>query len=78
MADYMTFTNTFKVKAVERMNNSRNGNPKFKFIFYNGKEMVTPTDVMWAYKITPHAVEDTTIRVKYRTKGKHLEIMGIA
>jgi hypothetical protein len=77
MADYMQFTNTFNVADVKRLNNSRNGNPQFQFIFENGLEMRTPADVMWAYEIVPTAIIGTLIRVKYRTYRNGLQIVGI-
>ena len=80
MSDYMTFTNTFNVLRVERLKNSRNGNPKFRFVFDNNLTMQTPTDAGWVYGISPHAIENTKIRVKYRTSvnGSDYTILGIA
>jgi|TARA_R100001163_G_C5018802_1_gene162224 hypothetical protein len=78
MANHMTFTNTFKVQSIERLKNSRNGNPKFKFNFDNGMEMVTPTDAGWVYALVPSQIEGTTIKIKYKTARKHYEILGIA
>jgi|TARA_R110002020_G_scaffold458642_1_gene676166 hypothetical protein len=70
-------TTTLRVAKVEKLNNSRNGNPKFKFIFENGLEMVTPTDVMWAYEIAPHVLIGTPLRVKYRMYSKGLQLEEI-
>ena len=67
MTDYMTFTNTFNVDSIERLNNSTNGNPRFLFTFDNGFRMATPVDAGWVYAIVPSAIVNTTIRVKYRT-----------
>ena len=52
-------------------------NLKFKFIFENGLEMVTPTDVMWAYEIAPHVLIGTPLRVKYRMYSKGLQLEEI-
>ena len=36
IGDNTLLTTTLRVAKVEKLNNSRNGNPKFKFIFENG------------------------------------------
>ena len=84
MSGYMTLpvtvTDTLNVLRVERLKNSRNGNPKFRLVFDNGLIMQTPTDAGWVYGISPDAIENTKIRVKYRTSvnGSDYTILGIA
>ena len=78
MANYMRFTSTLGVHAIERLRNSRNGGPRYRFLLYNGMEMKTPTDAGWVYGLVPSAITDTTIRVHYRTKRGGYEILGIA
>ena len=50
----------FTIKSIERLNNSRNGNPKYNFVLYDDEiameiEIVTPTDAGWVYGFDPHA-----------------------
>ena len=75
---YTTFTNNFRVTKIERDNNSRNGNPRFKFIFDNNFEMKTPVDAGWVYAIVPDSIEGEVVRVKYRTKRGGYEILGLS
>mgnify|MGYP003643029481 FL=1 len=45
------------IKEITRLQNSKNGNPRFHIIMEDGAEGVTKTDAGWAYEIVPHAWE---------------------
>mgnify|MGYP003109518743 CR=1 FL=1 len=77
MSEYIKMTKHFKVANIERCKNSRNGNPRFKFIFTNGFKMKTPIDAGWVYSITPHALIDEIVRVTFKTTSKGYEVLGL-
>ena len=37
MTSYMRFTRVKRVEKIDRLKNSRNGNPRFKFVFEDGE-----------------------------------------
>jgi hypothetical protein len=53
MSNYMRFTRVKKIEHVARLKNSKNGNPRFKFIFADGDMLTTQTDAGWVYSISP-------------------------
>lgn len=60
------------VKTVERMQNSRNGNPRYRFLFANGKHLTTPVDAGWVYEIVPQQWQNSVVIVvlKSDSNGK--------
>ena len=77
MSNYIKMTKFFRVENIERCKNSRNGNPKFKFVFDNGLEMKTPTDSGWVYSITPHSLINEVLRVTFKTTKRGYIILGL-
>ena len=61
-----TFCDVMKVNSVERLNNSRNGNPRYEFHFANGMKWKTPVDAGWVYGIVPSRFENANAKVFYR------------
>ena len=53
MASYMQFKRIKIVQSIERLHNSKDGNPRFEFTFSNGESMKTAANVMWAFAIVP-------------------------
>ena len=72
----------FTIKSIERLNNSRNGNPKYNFVLYDDEvateiDMVTPTDAGWVYGIDPHALIGSSVTIDYRLFRNNYQIEGI-
>ena len=65
MASYMRFSNRKVVDHVERLNNSRNGNPKYRVTFDNDEVMTTQADVTWVYGVAFDRLEGTGQIVTY-------------
>tara|TARA_R100000995_G_C3477088_1_gene121574 strand:- start:1192 stop:1485 length:294 start_codon:yes stop_codon:yes gene_type:complete len=77
MSKDMIRSATWKIKRTKRLNNSRNGNPKFKFIFENGTEMVTPTDAGWIYGLTPHTLHGKEVTIQFKIIRNGYELQDI-
>ena len=58
-----TFRDVMEVDQVERLNNSRNGNPRYQFHFANGMKWKTPSDAGWVYGIVPGRFENAVAKV---------------
>lgn len=69
MTSYIQFMKTTEVESIERLRNSRNGNPRYQIRFTNGIEGVTKTDAGWAYAIHD-GMKRVTVKFHYTTKGK--------
>jgi hypothetical protein len=72
----------FTIKSIERLHNSRNGNPKYKFVLYDDEiaseiDMVTPTDAGWVYGIDTRALIGSTVIIDYRLIRNNYQIEGI-
>ena len=52
-----------EVHSVKRLNNSRNGNPRYEFHFANGMKWKTPVDAGWVYGIVPSRFENAVAKV---------------
>jgi hypothetical protein len=69
MSSYVQFTKATEVENIERLRNSRNGNPRFRIQFKNGIEGVTKTDAGWAYAIH-EGMKNVTVKFHFTPKGK--------
>ena len=67
-----TFCDVMKVDSVERLNNSRNGNPRYEFHFANGLKWKTPVDAGWVYGIVPSRFENADAKVFYKKINTNL------
>ena len=64
MATYMKFTQVSTLAKLERLANSRNGNPRFKITLANGQSGKTKTDAGFAYAICD-SWQGKTVRAEY-------------
>jgi len=53
-----------KITGVQRLNNSDNGNPKYKFHTKNGV-VTTPSDALWVYAFSTHTFLNKMVDVSY-------------
>ena len=65
MASFMRFTRVKRVEKIDRLKNSRNGNPRFKFVFEDGDALTTQTDAGWVYAICPDQLTGRPIAATY-------------
>ena len=65
MTSYMRFTRVKRVEKIDRLKNSRNGNPRYKFIFEDGDALTTQTDAGWVYAICPDQLTGRPIAATY-------------
>ena len=65
MASFMRFTRVKRVEKIDRLKNSRNGNPRYKFIFEDGDALTTQTDAGWVYAICPDQLTGRPIAATY-------------
>ena len=65
MTSYMRFTRVKRVEKIDRLKNSRNGNPRFKFVFEDGDALTTQTDAGWVYAICPDQLTGRPIAAPY-------------
>jgi len=72
MASYIQFTKVTHVETIERLTNSRNGNPRYKMRFTSCPfEGVTKTDSGFAYGIHDGmSMKPATVKFHYTAKGK--------
>jgi len=62
-------TRQWKVKDIERINASSNGNPRFRFVFQHGYTMVTAADYPASYhNVKPGDIVDVTFGSHYGQK----------
>lgn len=77
MATYMQFTQVSTLAKLERLANSRNGNPRFKVTLANGQSGKTKTDAGFAYAICD-SWQGKTVRAEYRvTKSGNLSFTSL-
>ena len=55
-----------KVTSVKRLNNSVNGNPKYKFYTDEGV-VTTPSDAMWVYAFSTYTFINKIVNISYHT-----------
>lgn len=55
-----------KVTGVKRLNNSVNGNPKYKFYTDEGV-VITPSDAMWVYAFSTYTFINKIVDISYHT-----------
>ena len=65
MASYIRFTRVKTVERIERMSNSADGNPRFKFVFTDGDILTTQRDSGWVYSISPDALVGRKVAATY-------------
>lgn len=64
MATYMQFTQTTTLAALERLNNSRNGNPRWRVVWSDGRVGKTKSDAAFNYSICDSWV-GKPVRIQY-------------
>lgn len=75
-------TKKTRVEFLKKLNNSRNGNPRWRMSFDGLGTTDTPADVMWAYSITPQW-EGKDVHVSFTKKRngemklKHIELIDL-
>ena len=69
MTTYIQFTKCTYIESIERLNNSRNGNPRYKITFTNGIEGTTKTDAGFVYAIHK-GTGAVSVKFHYTTKGR--------
>ena len=75
---YMLFTQTKTLAKLERLNNSRNGNPRFRVILANGQIGKTKIDAGFCYGICDSWV-GKRVRAEYRvTSSGNLMFTGLS
>ena len=72
-------TKKTKVEFLKKLNNSKNGNPRWRISFDGLGTTDTPADVMWAYPITPQwEGKDVHVSFSKKKNGKtKLEYVGL-
>ena len=53
MTEHMRFTRVKQVARIDRLRNSRDGNPRFKFTFQDGDVLTTAPNAGWVFNICP-------------------------
>jgi hypothetical protein len=77
MTTYMKFTQVSTLAKLERLANSRNGNPRFKVTLANGRYGKTDTDAGFAYAICD-SWQGKRVRAVYRvTPSGNIAIMDL-
>jgi hypothetical protein len=77
MTTFMQFTQVSTLAKLERLNNSRNGNPRFKVTLANGQSGKTKTDAGFAYAICD-SWQGKLARAEYRvTNSGNLMFTGL-
>jgi hypothetical protein len=71
----------FTIKNIERLNNYRNGNPKYKFVLYDDEvaveiDMITE-NAGWVYGINQDRLIGSTVIIDYRLFKNNYQIEGI-
>ena len=67
------------VTGVQRLNNSINGNPKYKFLFEGGGVAITPSDAGWVYSFSQHTFFQQWVDISYHlTKSGKAVLNSIA
>ena len=69
MTSYIKFAKCTYVESIERLNNSRNGNPRYKITFTNGIEGVTKSDAGFAYAMHSR-MKAVSVKFHYTPKGR--------
>ena len=67
--EYIQFTKALEVAELERLRNSRNGNPRYRIRFANGIEGTTKTDAGFVYGIHD-GMKAVTVRFHYTPAGR--------
>lgn len=65
MTNYMQFTKVSELTKLERLNNSRNGNPRFHVTLANGQAGKTKSDAGFAYAICANW-QGKPVKAQYR------------
>jgi hypothetical protein len=53
------------VTGVQRLDNSVNGNPRYKFLFKGGGVATTPSDAGWVYAFSQHTFFQQWVDISY-------------
>ena len=63
------------VTGVQRLNNSVNGNPKYKFLFEGGGVATTPSDAGWVYAFSQHTFLDQWVDISYHVTPSRVNFL---
>jgi hypothetical protein len=69
MTTYIRFTEITNIESMERLPNSKNGNPRFQITFANGLKGKTPVDAGWAYAIC-NGMGEVVVSYHYTPSGR--------
>lgn len=58
------------VSSLTRLNNSVNGNPRFRVHFTDGSSAITTSDAMFCYGIQNPEMRDTELEVEFTRAGR--------
>ena len=66
----MARTEVLTIESLERLNNSSNGNPRYKVTFTNGREALTETDGQVGYGLENEEYRDVPLEVTFTRAGR--------
>ena len=64
-----------KVTDVRRLNNSVNGNPRYKFMFEGGGVAYTTSDAGWVYSFSQHTFLDQWVDISYHVTPSRVNFL---
>ena len=70
----MVLKTNIRIKAVKRLNNSLNGNPKYEFHTNEGV-ITTPSDAGWVYGFSTHTFIDKIVNLSYHITKSNKAIL---
>ena len=74
----LKLTSLKTVEKIDRLNNSRMGNPRYKFTFTDGDVLKTQSNAGWVYAICPDQLVGRPTLVNYHyTQGGKAIIDGV-
>ena len=64
------------IKEITRLQNSKNGNPRFYIIMEDGAEGTTKTDAGWAYPIDPWGWKGKKVNYEWKEYKSGFKVYG--
>ena len=64
------------IKEITRLQNSKNGNPRFHIIMEDGTEGTTKTDAGWAYSIDPWGWKGKKVNYEWKEYKSGFKVYG--
>lgn len=64
------------IKDITRLQNSKNGNPRFHIIMEDGTEGTTKTDAGWAYSIDPWGWKGKKVNYEWKEYKSGFKVYG--